>query len=112
MVGFAQDLHQVHVYVVKVVEDTLDLLNQEVGQLFNVGSELHTKQEFKLIHRIFWRTHYFEFHEQSVKEVVEFDQIKVDICVELLLDDIFSEHFSEVLRLGRLLLFVCFGLVV
>ena len=112
MVSFAQDLDQVHIYIVKVVEDALNLLYQEVRQLLNVGSKLDAKQEFELFHGIFRWTHNFEFHEQTIKEVIKFDQIKVDICIELLLDDILSEDFTEVLSLGCLLLLVGLGLVV
>ena len=112
MVRFAQNLHQVHVHIIKVVEDPLNLLNKEVGSLFNVGSKLDAKQEFELFHSIFWRTHYFEFHEQAVKEVVKFDQIEIHIFVELLLDNILCEHLSKVFRFSCLLLLVCFGLVV
>lgn len=112
MVCFAQDFDQVDINIVKVVEDPLNLLYQEVRWFPNVGSKLNAEQEFELFHRIFGRTHDFEFHEQTVEEIVEFNQIEVYVCVELLLNNILSENLSEVLRLGRLLLFVCLGLVV
>ena len=104
MVRLTQYLHQVHVDVVKVVEDALDLLHEEEARLFDVWPKLDAQEQFELVHSVFRRAHDFEFHEESIEEVVKFDQIDVHFRVQLLLHDVLGEDFAEILRLDRLLL--------
>ena len=114
MVGFAQDLDEINVYVVEIVKYSFNLLNEEVARLLDMGSKLNAQEQFELIHSIFGRAHDFEFHEQAVEEIVKLDQVDVHLRIKPLLDDVLGEDFSEVLGFSvlQLLFGVCLVLVV
>lgn len=114
MVGLAQDLDEINVYVVEIVKYSFNLLNEEVARLLDMGSKLNAQEQFELIHSIFGRAHDFEFHEQAVEEIVKLDQVDVHLRIKPLLDDVLGEDFSEVLGFSvlQLLFGVCLVLVV
>ena len=114
MVGLAQDLDEINVYVVEIVKYSFNLLDEEVARLLDMGSKLNAQEQFELIHSIFGRAHDFEFHEQAVEEIVKLDQVDVHLRIKPLLDDVLGEDFSEVLGFSvlQLLFGVCLVLVV
>ena len=114
MVGLARDLDEINVYVVEIVEHSLNLLDEEVARLLDMGSKLNAQEQFELIHSRFGRAHDFEFHEQAVEEIVKLNQVDAHFRIKLLLDDVFGEDFAEALGFSvlQLLFGVCLVLVI